>query len=71
MGEASFGSTKMGLSGGVWIGKNGGIGGALRSRLYLLAFGGFLISGLARSKLLGEALEVRAGVWISVGLFDR
>lgn len=54
--EDSFGSTKMGLSGGVWIGKNGGIG-VLRSRVYLLAFGGFLTSGLARLKLLGEALE--------------
>jgi hypothetical protein len=71
-GEASFGSTKIGLSGGVWIGKNGGIGGVLRSlRVNLLAFGGLLISGLARLKLLGEVLESRAGAGISIGLFDR
>lgn len=60
----------MGLSGGVWIGKNGGIG-VLRSRLYLLTLGGPLTSGLARSKLLGEVLELRAAIGISVGLFDR
>ena len=69
LGEDSLGSIKMGLSGGVWIGKNGGIG-ALRNRLYLLTFGGLLISGLARLKLLGEVLELRAGAGKLVGLLD-
>ena len=69
LGEDSLGSIKMGLSGGVWIGKNGGIG-ALRNRLYLLTFGGLLISGLFRLKLLGEVLELRAGAGMLVGLLD-
>lgn len=69
LGKDSFGSIKMGLSGGVWIGRKGGIGEGFRTSEHLLAFGGLFISGVARPKPLGEVLEFGAGVGISVGVF--
>lgn len=70
LGEDSLGSIKMGLSGGVWIGKKGGIGGVFRKSLHFQTLGGLLISGVAWAKLLGEILGFWAGVGTSAGLLD-